>query len=352
MSVIKGDFLGFTFDGVHSSELGIFRVSDGSRYSENLLPTIQDKVTQVPGGDGMYYQGSYYTQRQINFPIAFDSLSEEQLRKLKNLFADKNVHDLIFDEAPYKIYRVKTTGTPNLKYVCFDKKDETYYRENEKVSGIQNKEKLYGVGGRATTGRVYKGEGQLSFVSYSPYAVSRFKYLDEYTFKNIPEWGSMDTTGADDVYFNLYDWVDVSRMVKSGTSRKLNGKTYTLDKVTNNGVLVYNAGDLSTHFKLKFFFSGKMPACIIGKVDTGLLNLDSFELYAGDAGIQINTRLNLIEGIDKDGRITGTLYNKYLASGDFFKIQVSNEPTLLSIGFIDGAPENFSGSIDYKYLYY
>jgi len=40
MSVIKGDFLGFTFNGVHSSELGLTRVSDGSRYNENLYPTI------------------------------------------------------------------------------------------------------------------------------------------------------------------------------------------------------------------------------------------------------------------------------------------------------------------------
>ena len=85
MSVMKGDFLGFTFNGIHSSELGIMRVSDGSRYTENLLPTIQDKTTQIPGGDGTFYQGSFYTQKQISFPIVFDELTEEQLRRLKNL---------------------------------------------------------------------------------------------------------------------------------------------------------------------------------------------------------------------------------------------------------------------------
>ena len=103
MSIIKGDFLGFTFDGVHSSELGIFRVSDGSRYTHNLLPTVQDKVAQVPGADGMYFIGSYYTQKQFNFPIAFDELSEEQLRNLKVLLSDKKIHTLVFDELPYKI---------------------------------------------------------------------------------------------------------------------------------------------------------------------------------------------------------------------------------------------------------
>jgi hypothetical protein len=40
MSEFKGDFLGFTYNKLHSSELGIVRVSDGSRFNENLLPTV------------------------------------------------------------------------------------------------------------------------------------------------------------------------------------------------------------------------------------------------------------------------------------------------------------------------
>jgi hypothetical protein len=51
MSDFKGDYLGFSFgtksDGVtpmHSSDLGIVRTSSGSRFNENLLPTIQDKT--------------------------------------------------------------------------------------------------------------------------------------------------------------------------------------------------------------------------------------------------------------------------------------------------------------------
>ena len=65
MGVPKGDFIGFTFNGVHSSELGILRVSDGSRYDNDLLPTIRDRVVPVPGGDGSYYFGSDYTQKRL-----------------------------------------------------------------------------------------------------------------------------------------------------------------------------------------------------------------------------------------------------------------------------------------------
>ena len=60
-TIRRADYIGFYFNGYHSSELGIVRVSDGSRFNENLLPTIQDKTVQIPGGDGMYHFGSYYT---------------------------------------------------------------------------------------------------------------------------------------------------------------------------------------------------------------------------------------------------------------------------------------------------
>ena len=53
------DFCGFTFNGIHSSELNITRVSSGSRYNENLGAVFQDKTAQVEGGDGTLFWNSY-----------------------------------------------------------------------------------------------------------------------------------------------------------------------------------------------------------------------------------------------------------------------------------------------------
>ena len=166
----KGDYMGFTYgtkaDGtpMHSSDLGIVRVSDGSRFNENLLPTIQDKTVQVPGGDGAYYFGSYYTQRQFSVSFAFDGLTELQVATLKAHFGDKQIHDLIFDETPYKVYKAKVTGTATLKYLAFDE------GENH---------------------RLYKGEGSLQFTCYYPFARCRFTTREEYKdigCTNIDEW--------------------------------------------------------------------------------------------------------------------------------------------------------------------
>ena len=149
----KGDYMGFTYNDVHSSELGIVRVSDGSRFNENLLPTMQDKTVQVPGGDGTYYFGSYYTQRQFNVTFAFDNLTEQKVAELKRHFGDKGIHDLIFDETPYKVYSAKVTGTATIKYIPFDE---------------------------GSTHRLYKGEGTIQFTCYYPFARCWSTIKDDY----------------------------------------------------------------------------------------------------------------------------------------------------------------------------
>ena len=77
---MKGDFTGFSFDGIHSSILGITRVSDGDFYEENLHPDFENKITSVPGKDGEYYFGNDYGSKPIKISIAFDSVTEKQLR--------------------------------------------------------------------------------------------------------------------------------------------------------------------------------------------------------------------------------------------------------------------------------
>ena len=208
-----GDFLGFTFNDYHSSVFGITRVSSSNRYDNNLLPTIQDKTIQTPGGDGTYYFGSYYTQKQFTLQIAFDSISEKQLRRLSEVFGDKGIHDLIFDESPYKIYSVKCTGQPQLKYICFDQ-----YFEEDQDGTIINK-----------VHRVYKGEGTLQFTAYYPFARSRFIHLNQnftINFKdidgNITKYNNtakgfqnVNNTVIKTIFSNLDEW-NQSGMIPTG----------------------------------------------------------------------------------------------------------------------------------------
>lgn len=296
---LKGDFIGFSFNEHRSESLGIVRVSDGSRYNEDLVPTTQDKTVQVPGGDGFYYFGSDYTQRQFSINIAFDELTEKQFRELQQVFGTKELGKLIFDERPYKYYMVKS-GKPQLKYICFGKEGE----------------------------RIYKGEGTLTFTAYYPFAKSIFKFLNEYDNKNKDEW-------------------------KEASGMKAEKGTY--DIVSNNGsISVYNAGDLEADFILKFSLPvdntpiGDIKITLskenIGKVEA-FLDLNGFSKKGADTGFQINTKTNLIEGFNAEG-LTGTLYNENITQGDFFKIPPREEGYRISV---TGATPI---EIVYDYIYY
>lgn len=393
MSEIKYiDYVGFTFNGKHSSELGIVRTSEGSRFNENLLPTIQDKTIQVPGGDGMYHFGSYYTQRQFNISYAFDSLTEAQLNELKLWLGDKKIHTLIFDETPYKAYQAKVTGTASIKHIPFSE---------------------------GATNRIYKGEGTIQFTAYDPYSYSVNKYLDQYvrvkkilqpaiTIK-LSESMGLDYLPWDDnkipipgkkyvIDYNGLKIIDTAlfseeiNVISIGNNTVnveyfLNskdiefhgefGKTVVIsiseiedynnvqewkdaaglldtqgeyDKLSGNQIKLYNPGVKETDFILSLRFkNGAIPAgqiyISVDGATKGQLTLETITPIKDDEEIRINTKLNLIEGY-KNGQKTGNIYNKYISAGTFFKIPVSKNMVMYLSQF------NCFNSIEYKYIYF
>lgn len=252
-----GDYMGFTYNGIHSSALGIVRVSDGSRFVEDLLPAMQDKTVPVPGGDGTYYFGSYYTQKIFKVSFAFDSLTEEQLQNLKRHFSDKKIHDLIFDETPYKVYSAKVTGIATLKYIPF-------------AEGVTN--------------RIYKGEGNIQFTCFEPFARCRYKTLEECQENS-----------------NWEEWILASRIAY-------------LDE---NGEYVESAGnfgDMPISFKLTISGSGSIT---IG---------DQTIKWGLPSGIlaQLDTKKGLVLEI-KDDVLTNEILNEYVIGDLTLKIPVGEQ---------------------------
>ena len=294
MSGFRGDFLGFTYGTkpngtpMHSSDLGIVRTSNGSRFNENLLPTTQDKTVQVPGGDGTYYFGSYYTQRQISVPFAFDALTEKKLQDLRAHFGDKQIHDLVFDEAPYKTYRAKVTGTAQIKHLAFDEE-------------IDNTEE-----------RVYKGEGTIQFTCYQPYAICRHADLsDEYYTEN-------------EIYkSNMHLWKEASRLEVSPWP-------------THN---FFNAGDIECPFWIQTGFneSGHFKIEGVGAIEWEAMTKQN----ADDAYVVIDSRLGLAEGWTADGQRTGSIYNQYVTRWEI---------NLLPVGLVNIITKNCVYDCNFYYF--
>ena len=335
-----GDFLGFTFGGIHSSDLGITRVSDGDRYNEQLYPEIKDRVAEVPGVDGEYYFGSDFGTRTFSLNIAYDSLTNIQLKNLKRLFGTKEIKELIFDEFPYKRYLVKVDSPIELSYIGFDEPNYTWQKiptgYNTYVQGVSGdfEHKVYD----GTTRRVYKGEGTISLICYFPFAKSVYKQLPNSEQES--------------------DWA-----LSSGI---LNATQYAnVDKYSNNSITVYNPGDVATGFRLY------LPAAALNNTTTltyrldnnhpaAILTLKAMTLKTGDKGVLVDTNNGLITGVsvapaldpvsgEYNYTTSGNLYNQYVDSGYFFHLE-PNELYVYSTLQITGGADGIR--IFYDYLYF
>ena len=122
-------FIGFAFGNEHSIEdYGVYRTSDGSRYNTDMIPTLNEKTAEVPGGNGQYYFYTRYKSRQFSVPIAFDHLTEEKFYAMKKWLNGTEIKELSFDEKENIKYSAKVTGTPQLKTICFEEDGENIYK--------------------------------------------------------------------------------------------------------------------------------------------------------------------------------------------------------------------------------
>ena len=307
------DFVGFSFQPngeslVHSSDLNILRVSDGSRYGINLLPTMKEQTADIPGVDGTYWWNTTYSQSTFSINFAFDSLTEYDMRRIKQVFGGKKLGKLIFDETPFKYYVVKTTGTPTLRFVSFNENGN----------------------------RIYKGEGTLNFVAYFPYAMSTIKYLDE---------------AVGDRFENKAEWQD-SLGLKSQSSTGVSGVNF--DTISSGSIYVYNPGDLEVFPKLIFgtdntVLSGNLPTKV--KLGSKQLQMDwTLSSLPTEHYICIDCATHLIHGCNlTSGEYvkTSNLYNKIITSGDFFSIPVSSNVQEIEVTIASAV----TGLAQYNYLY-
>ena len=118
---LKDGYLGFTFNGHHSSEFGLMVVSDGDRYHQTLSPSFADTIVSVPGRNGGYYFGTQMQMKDFTIRCAFNEMTTHMLHKIEQWLYPNQIGWLIFDETPYKKYWVKISNIIEPTYIPFDK---------------------------------------------------------------------------------------------------------------------------------------------------------------------------------------------------------------------------------------
>lgn len=296
------DLTGFKFGDYHSSQFGLIRVSNGSRYNEYLLPTLKNTTTDVPGMEGMLYFGTQKTTRSFQVDMAFDSLTEEDIRDIREWLT--GVHSLVFDERPYIQYMCILNSAPQLKYLTFEENGE----------------------------RIYKGELSVNFVSYLPYgySIDGKKFIDDFLDENFEEWSNASHLA----YKNFYE----------------DETLHTYDKFEGNNVYVYNGGDVEADYVLTCYFSEGATAKISMNGVSYEFNLRAKSANSTHLELSVNSKLQYARCRDVsivNGAITGMSdYEIMLPSTEMFKIPVRQ--SLITCTNIDTSAPN---TIDYKYRF-
>lgn len=355
------DFTGFSFNGVHSSTLGVVRVSNGNRHEVNILPFIKDTSVEVPGGDGHYFYRTNYKKYDMTLNIAFDEMDERQFRFLRRFYLSKGLYQLILDENPYKIYIAKGKGLSNIKFVPFG----------------------------ASNNRRYAGEATLSFEIYDGLSKSRFKFKDDYTIANIAEWNDVvgdytvrqvdfteeDPTNTGVVIFTeeegvnskliteekFYDFNNLNEWdVASGLQERGNYDTFYVDGARGCFDLV-NPGDAPAPYNLRLYFlgNGLIPdgsATIVQNGQTvSTVTWEGFEQASRDARtniavdefIEINTKERIVKGFDRNQNRTGRYYINHF-DGDFGPVPIGESKMIIEANNV----AQLKPYIYYDYLYY
>ena len=296
------DLTGFKFGDYHSSQFGLIRVSNGSRYNEYLLPTLKNTTTDVPGMEGTLYFGTQKTTRSFQVDMAFDSLTEEDIRDIREWLT--GAHSLIFDERPYIQYMCILNSAPQLKYLTFEENGE----------------------------RIYKGELSVNFVSYLPYgySIDGKKFIDDFLDENFEEWSNASHLA----YKNFYE-----------------GKTlHTYDKFEGNNVYVYNGGDVEVDYVLTCYFTEGATTKISMNDVSYEFSLRAKSTNSTHLELSVNSKLQYARCRDvniANGVITGISdYEIMLPSTEMFKIPVGQ--SLITCTNIDTSAPNV---IDYKYRF-
>lgn len=296
------DLTGFKFGDYHSSQFGLIRVSNGSRYNEYLLPTLKNTTTDVSGMEGTLYFGTQKTTRSFQVDMAFDNLTEEDIRDIREWLT--GAHSLIFDERPYIQYMCILNSAPQLKYLTFEENGE----------------------------RIYKGELSVNFVSYLPYgySIDGKKFIDDFLDENFEEWSNASHLA----YKNFYE-----------------GETLrTYDKFEGNNVYVYNGGDVEADYVLTCYFSEGATAKISMNDVSYEFSLRAKSANSTHLELSVNSKLQYARCRDvniANGVITGISdYEIMLPSTEMFKIPVGQ--SLITCTNIDTSAPNV---IDYKYRF-
>ena len=162
LSVLKRQFISFSYGGKNIEDFDLLAVFNGGRLDKEVYAQFNDIVTEQAELDGQMFWRSNFKAGQLSFTLATDGITSEKLEDFKEWFQPGIEKELVLSEYNNRKILARVSAPPKISLLPFEKDIEVK------------------VGNRyySTKTSLYKGEITLDFVMDDPYWYSKFSHLD------------------------------------------------------------------------------------------------------------------------------------------------------------------------------
>jgi hypothetical protein len=188
-------FISFSFGEKNIEDFNLIATINGDRLQRKGYSEFEDLTSNYTVMDGHFYWGTHYTNHELDFELATDAMTQNELDSFLRWFSAGKVRELILSEHPNRAVQARVKAAPDLHLLPFEEKTI------KKIAG-----QTY-----HTSTTLYKGEISLSFVMEEPYwysTINIFGYLDSVTGEYHDVW--VDTNGVRKSIFEDPDAIKIA----------------------------------------------------------------------------------------------------------------------------------------------
>ena len=193
LSVLKRQFISFSYGGINIEDFDLLAVFVGDRLNKEIYAPFNDTTTEQAELDGQMFWRTNFKAGHLSFDLATDGITSKQLEEFKNWFQPGIARELILAEHNNRAIMARVATSPQISLLPFEKKTQVKIGNQSHETSIS----------------LYKGEIKLDFVMDDPYWYSKNSYIENLSAENVkliledelPHLSMFDNSNIDGCFF-------------------------------------------------------------------------------------------------------------------------------------------------------
>lgn len=160
-SFMKRSFISFSYGGKYIEDFNLIAVFSNDGLNKTMTATFKDLTSDYDVVDGQFFWGTKYEANKLDFSLATDGITENELDEFLHWFHGGVERELILSEHPNRAILARVADAPEIQMIPFEEPTTV------KIEGFEYE----------TSTTLYKGTISLSFTMDDPYWYSKVNLL-------------------------------------------------------------------------------------------------------------------------------------------------------------------------------